>query len=336
MIIVMNPNATEDEVTIVVERLAALGADVSVTLDQGRRVINGTIEARLHDAEPWRDLPGVERILPVVEGGRRVGREFRSERTVVRVGEVEIGAGHVTVVAGPCAVESREQLLDTAKAVAAAGAEILRGDAFKPRTSPYAFQGLGKAGLELLAEARDVTGMPFVAEVLDPRHVDLVAGYADMVRIGTRNMSNHALLREVGRQPKPVLLKRGRAATVDEWIDAAEYVFSEGNEQVVLVERGVRGFDPSVRNTLDITAVPMAKLRTHLPVIVDPSHASGRRELVPSLAKAAVAAGADGLLIDVHPDPDSALVDAAQALLPDDFMSLMDDISAIGSALHRD
>lgn len=249
------------------------------------------------------------------------------------VGGVPVGDGSLTIVAGPCAVESREQLLTVAEAVKAAGATILRGDAFKPRTSPYTFQGLGKAALEYLAEARAATGLPFVAEVLDPRDVELVSSYADMLRVGTRNMSNHALLREVGRQSKPVQLKRGRAATVEEWIDAAEYIYNEGNHQIVMVERGVRGFDPSVRNTLDISAVPLAKLRTHLPVIVDPSHAGGRRDLVPALAKAALAAGADGVMIDVHPEPHEALVDGSQALRPDAFAALVEELRAVARAV---
>lgn len=333
MIIVMHPDASGDEVAGVVEKLKQLGADVSVTKDGDRTVVNGTTETRLQDEAPWDSLPGVERVMPVVSGGRRVGRQFRTEGTVVRVGDVAIGDGQMVVIAGPCAVESREQLLHIAETVQRSGASILRGDAFKPRTSPYTFQGLGKAALDILAEARDLTGLPFVAEVLDPRDVDLVSSYADMIRIGTRNMSNHALLREVGRQPRPVLLKRGRAATVDEWIDAAEYVLNEGNRSIVLVERGVRGFDGWSRNTLDITAVPVAKTRTHLPVIVDPSHASGRRELVAPLAKAAVAAGADGVMIDVHPAPHEAMVDGEQALLPEEFEALMVELRAVASAV---
>jgi 3-deoxy-7-phosphoheptulonate synthase len=245
-----------------------------------------------------------------------------------------IGDGNLTVIAGPCAVEDREQLLTTARSVKEAGASILRGDAFKPRTSPYSFQGLGKAGLEILAEAREVTGLPFVAEVLDPRHVEQVASYADMVRIGTRNMSNYALLKEVGQQERPVLLKRGRAASVEEWIDAAEYIHSEGNPNIVLVERGVRGFGNSARNTLDLTAVPVAKAISHLPVMVDPSHAAGRKDIVPALARAAVAVGADGVLLDVHPDPDSALVDGPQALLPDEFAALMLQLRRVAEAIR--
>lgn len=335
MIVVMQPDATEEEIARVVDRLRSLGADVRVSQEEGRTVVEGSVESLLQAESPWEEFPGVDRVVPQVRGGRRVGRDFKMADTVVSVGSVAIGGGAIVVMAGPCAVESRDQLLETARAVRAAGAVVLRGDAFKPRTSPYTFQGLGKAALEILAEAREQTGLPFVAEVLDPRDVEMVASYADMVRIGTRNMSNYALLREVGRQAKPVLLKRGRASTVEEWVDSAEYIHSEGNPNIILVERGVRGFDNAARNTLDLTAVPLAKERTHLPVIVDPSHAAGRRELVAPLARAAVAVGADGLLIDVHPSPESALVDGAQALVPAEFAALMEQIRAVAAAVGR-
>ncbi|MBW3667059.1 MAG: 3-deoxy-7-phosphoheptulonate synthase [Actinobacteria bacterium] len=336
MIIVMHPEATSEEVAQIVERLQDLGADIHITSDGGRTVVSGTTETRLADEAPWASLPGVERVVPVLRGGRRVSRHFKPDDTVVDVMDVTIGGGSLTVVAGPCAIESREQMMGTARLVAAAGAAMIRGDAFKPRTSPYAFQGLGKAGLEILAEVREETGLPVVAEVLDPRDVDLVASYADVVRIGTRNMSNQALLREVGRQPKPVMLKRGRASTIEEWIDAAEYIHNEGNARIVLVERGIRGFDSSTRNTLDVSAVPLVKLATHLPVMVDPSHAAGRRDIVASLALAAVAAGADGVMIDVHPRPSEAMVDGPQAMLPKEFETLMRDLQAVASVLRPD
>lgn len=334
MIIVMQADATERELEVVVDRLRSLGAEVRISQDRGRTVVEGSVEALLETGSAWDSFPGVDRVVPQIRGGRRVGREFSGDDTVVQVGSVQIGGGDLVVVAGPCAVESRDQMLAAGRAVAEAGAGILRGDAFKPRTSPYTFQGLGKAGLEILAEARELTGLPFVAEVLDPRDVDLVSSFADMVRIGTRNMSNYALLREVGRQDKPVLLKRGRGATVEEWVDAAEYVHSSGNPNIVLVERGVRGFDSSARNTLDITAVPVAKALTHLPVMVDPSHASGRRDLVGPLARAAVAVGADGVMVDVHPAPETALVDGAQALDPEEFHALMKELRAVARAVR--
>ena len=334
MIIVMNSDATPEEIEGVVTRLRGVGADVSVTTRGDHTVVHGSAESILSGGAPWDSFPGVAQVMPVVRGGRQVSREHKSESSVLSVGRVEIGDGGLVVVAGPCAVETREVLLDTARRVADAGASILRGDAFKPRTSPYSFQGLGKAGLEIMAEARETTGLPFVAEVLDPRDVEMIASYADMLRIGTRNMSNQPLLREVGRQHLPVMLKRGRAATVGEWIDAAEYVYSSGNAAVVLVERGIRGFDDAARNTLDLTAVPVAKLETHLPVLVDPSHAAGRSDIVKPLARAAVAVGADGVMLDVHPEPEAALVDGAQALLPSEFDELMTEMSAIKTALH--
>jgi 3-deoxy-7-phosphoheptulonate synthase len=334
MIIIMQSDATTEEIADLVERLRASGADVSVSTEDGRTVVDGSVDVRLYEEAPWDSFPGVERVSPSVRGGRQVGREFKSENTVVPVrANVSIGDGSLVVVAGPCAVESRDLMMETARAVAESGARILRGDSFKPRTSPYTFQGLGKAGLEIMAEAREITGLPFVAEVLDPRHVGVIASYADMLRVGTRNMSNYALLREVGLHDKPVLLKRGRDSTVEEWIDAAEYIYSAGNPNIVLVERGVRGFDTSARNTLDLTAVPVAKSLTHLPVMVDPSHASGRRDLVAPLARAAVAVGADGVLIDVHPSPDTALVDGAQALLPAEFADLMTTLEAVADAI---
>ena len=334
MIIVMHPEATSEEVAQIVERLQELGADIHITSDGGRTVVSGTTETRLADEAPWASLPGVERVVPVLRGGRRVSRHFKPDDSVVEVMGLGIGDGSLTVVAGPCAIESREQMIETARLVAAAGAGMIRGDAFKPRTSPYAFQGLGKAGLEILAEVREETHLPVVAEVLDPRDVEMVAAYVDVLRVGTRNMSNQALLREVGRQPKPVMLKRGRASTIEEWIDAAEYIHNEGNSRIILVERGIRGFDPSARNTLDISAVPLAKLATHLPVMVDPSHAAGRRDIVASLARAAVAAGADGVMVDVHPRPSEAMVDGRQALLPEEFEILMRDLEAVASALR--
>ena len=341
MIIVMHQDASDDEVARVVEKLRALGADVHTSSEGGRTVVNGTTDTRLRDEAPWDAFPGVERVVPVVRGGRRVGRAFNPTDTIVQVGGVRIGDGSLSVVAGPCAVESRDQLMTTALAVKASGADILRGDAFKPRTSPYTFAGLGKAGLEILAEARESTGLPFVAEVLDPRDVELVAGYADMLRIGTRNMSNQALLWEVGRQPKPVQLKRGRAATVDEWIDAAEHIHNEGNPNIVLVERGVRGFDRSARNTLDLTAVPVARMVSRLPASGPHFHRylirrpAAALHLVAPLARAAVAAGADGVLIDVHPNPQEALVDGNQALVPAEFDGLVAELRAIAAVLGR-
>jgi len=256
-------------------------------------------------------------------------KEFR-ERTVVKVGRVTVGAGKAVVIAGPCSVESREQVMEVAEAVKEAGAHMLRGGAFKPRTSPYSFQGLGEEGLKYLREAGDAFGLPVVTEVLDPRHVSLVAEYADVLQIGARNMQNFPLLREVGKAGKPVLLKRGFGSTVEELLNAAEYILLEGNDQVMLCERGIRTFERATRFTLDIAAVPVLKELTHLPIIVDPSHAAGKRSLVPPLAKAALAAGADGIMVEVHPKPEEALSDGPQSLTPSEFAALMRELRGFG------
>jgi 3-deoxy-7-phosphoheptulonate synthase len=334
MIIVMRSNATDADVKAVVERLRSIGSEAHVSVGQFRTVIGALGDREAIRQQPWEAMSGVERAVPVLKPFKFVSRDFQGEDTVIEVRGRRLGAGNLAVIAGPCAVESREQLLRTAEAVKKAGATILRGDAFKPRTSPYAFQGLGEAGLELLAEARDIFDMPFVAEVLDPRDVGLVSSYADILRVGTRNMANFTLLTEVGRQPKPVMLKRGFTATIEEWLNAAEYIYKEGNHQIILAERGIRTFETASRNTLDITAVPIVKGLSHLPVLVDPSHSGGKRELVAPLAKAAVGAGADAIMVDVHPTPDTALVDGAQALLPSEFAELMETIRAMAAALH--
>ena len=334
-IIVMRRDATRADIDHVLERLRDIGAEAHVSEGQIRTIIGAVGDRAVIQQLPWEAFPGVERAVPVLKPYKFVSRDFHPDDSVVEVGGVPVGAGPVVVIAGPCAVENRDQLFTTAAAVQKAGARILRGDAFKPRTSPYAFQGLGEKGLQLLAEARDELGMPFVAEVLDPRDVELVSAYADLVRIGARNMANFTLLAEVGRQPKPVMLKRGFTATIDEWLNAAEYVYKEGNHQVILCERGIRTFEQQTRNTLDISAVPVVEALSHLPVIVDPSHSAGRSALVPALTRAAVAAGADGVMIDVHPTPETAQVDGGQALLPDQFAELMDQVRAVAAAVGR-
>lgn len=291
---------------------------------------------------PPPDLADRLEAMPAVQEVRRdsppytlVSRAHRPDPSRIRVGNVHIGGDEIVVIAGPCAVESREGLLEAARAVADAGGALLRGGAFKPRTSPYSFQGLGEAGLAMLAEAREITGLAVVTEVVAPEDVELVASYADMLQIGARNMHNFRLLSAVGEQSKPVLLKRGLMATIEELLLAAEYVLSAGNPRLILCERGIRTFERATRNTLDICAVPLLKEATHLPVLVDPSHAAGRRELVPALARAAIAAGADGLIVEVHPDPDRAFSDGRQSLTPEGFRSMMDGLERIAEAMGR-
>ena len=266
----------------------------------------------------------------------RVDRKSKPDPTIVDVKGIMFGSAEVVIIAGPCSVENREQMMETAKAVRSAGGVILRGGAFKPRSSPYNFQGLGEEGLKLLQEARSETGLPVVTEVMDTRMVELVAGYADILQIGSRNMQNYPLLKEVGMLRKPVLLKRGMMATIEEFLLAAEYILNQGNEQVILCERGIRTFETSTRNTLDLGAVPMLKHLSHLPVIVDPSHGTGHRWMVPAMAKAAVAAGADGLIMEVHFKPEEALCDGHQSLSPDEFTRLMTDLKKIAQAVGRD
>lgn len=334
MIIVMKKDATSEDVAHVVERLKSIDSEAHISEGRFRTVI-GALGDRVRIQQlPWEAMSGVERAVPVLKPFKFVSRDFQSEDSIVEVGSAKIGGGHFAPIAGPCAVESRDQLFAAADAVMKAGATILRGDAFKPRTSPYAFQGLGEAGLILLAEAREEFGLPFVVEVLDPRDVDLVSSYADLIRVGTRNMANFSLLSELGRQPRPVMLKRGFTATVEEWLNAAEYVFKEGNQDVVLCERGIRTFETATRNTLDISAVPIVKGLSHLPIIVDPSHSGGRRQLVAPLTRVAVAAGADGFMVDVHPSPETAQVDGSQAILPSEFADLMDEVRALAAAMH--
>jgi 3-deoxy-7-phosphoheptulonate synthase len=272
------------------------------------------------------DLDGIDRVLPVSKPYKLVALETSPDPTVIQVRGRRLGGDHFGLIAGPCTVESREQTLTTARAVHAAGASMLRGGAFKPRTSPYSFRGLGEEALAILDEAREETGLPLVTELLDPRHIDVVAETTDVIQIGARNMQNFLLLAEVGRTDKPVLLKRGPSASIEELLMAAEYILNEGNSRVILCERGIRTFESATRYTLDIGSIPVLKERTHLPVIVDPSHAAGRRELVPALARAAVAAGADGLIVEAHPRPEEALCDAPQLIRTADFSAFADEI----------
>lgn len=333
LIIVMRAEATSDDVDHILDRLSEIDAEAHVS-EGAQRTVIGIIGDRIRVQQlPWEAFPGVERAVPVLKPFKFVSRDFQPEDSVVAVGTALVGGGNFAPIAGPCAVESRDQLFASAEAVMKAGATILRGDAFKPRTSPYSFQGLGEQGLELLASAREEFGLPFQVEILDPRDIDLVVAYADMIRVGTRNMANYALLSELGKQPRPVMLKRGFTARIEEWLNAAEYIFKEGNHNVILCERGIRTFETATRNTLDISAVPVVKSLSHLPIIVDPSHSGGRRELVAPLARAAVACGADGFMVDVHPAPETALVDGPQAILPAEYEALMDDVRALADAM---
>lgn len=335
MIIVMEASATRRETEAVCAKLVQEG--FSVHLSEGvARTIIGVIGDRTRAMSlALEAMPGVEKVIPVLNPFKLVSREFRQENTVVSVDGRVLGGKEVHLIAGPCSVESREQLLETAWAVKEAGATFLRGGAFKPRTSPYSFQGLEEAGLEILAEAREETGLPVVTEVVDPRLVGLVGSYADVLQIGARNMQNFFLLKEVAKVKKPVLLKRGPSATIEEWLMAAEYIMLGGNDQIILCERGIRTFETFTRNTLDLNAVPVVKRLSHLPVIVDPSHGTGKWWLVQPMAQAAIAAGADGLIVEVHPAPGEALSDGKQSLTPENFQNLVASVKEIAAAVGR-
>lgn len=335
MIIVMRAGATQEELLAGEERVREAGLEPHVIYGTERRVIAAVGDERTVAPEFFSVLPGVEKVLPVVAPYKLASRESRKEKSVVKAGPVEFGGRRIVVIAGPCTVESREQILRTAEAVKKAGASALRGGAFKPRTSPYAFQGLMKEGLEYLAEARLGTGLPVVTEVLTPEDVPLVAKHADVLQIGARNMQNFLLLKAAGQVRRPVLLKRGMSATVEELLLAAEYVMSQGNPDVILCERGIRTFERHTRYTLSLSAVPSLKTDTHLPVIVDPSHGTGRSDLVPAMSKAALAAGADGLIIEVCPDPREALVDGGQSLDFAAFGRLMEGLVPVAEAVGR-
>lgn len=322
MMIVMQESATSEEVERILELLESAGAHGHVSTGDLVTVIGIMGERDVIAGLPLEAYPGVDKVLPILRPYKLVSREFRRSDTVISVGGTSLGGGHVALIAGPCSVESREQLMEAASFAKEAGATMLRGGAFKPRTSPYAFQGLGVEGLEILAEAREQFGLPIVTELMDPRHLDAVAEYSDVIQIGARNMQNFQLLSAVGEVDRPVLLKRGLAATVDELLMAAEYIAKEGNGNVILCERGIRTFETATRNTLDISAVPIIKQRSHLPVVVDPSHASGKVDLIEPLSLAAIAAGADGLMIETHPTPETALSDGAQSLDPSQFAAV--------------
>ncbi|HXN05604.1 MAG TPA: 3-deoxy-7-phosphoheptulonate synthase [Nitrospiria bacterium] len=336
MIIVLKPNVTQKEIDHITEELSKHGLTAHVSRGKERTIVGAIGDDRALANIPLSIFPGVENVVPILSPYKLVSREFKKEDTVIEFANgVKIGGQRIEVMAGPCAVESAEVLMAVAEQVKAAGARILRGGAFKPRTSPYTFQGLGEEGLQYLAETGRKTGMLIVTEVMDTKEVELVAKYSDILQIGTRNMQNFRLLTEVGNTRKPVLLKRGLAATIKEFLMAAEYIMSRGNHQVILCERGIRTFETSTRNTLDLSAVPVIKHLSHLPIIVDPSHGTGKWEYVAPMAKAAVAVGADGLMIEVHMNPEKALSDGEESLKPAKFKAMMDDLRKLAPAVGR-
>jgi 3-deoxy-7-phosphoheptulonate synthase len=336
MIIVMKPGTQETEIREVSKVLETLGLGVHISKGAERTIIGVIGDKRLLNDIPLELMPGVDKLVPIMESYKLAGKTFKPEPSVLDVKGVKIGGKELVMMAGPCAVESREQIMTAAEAVKKAGAKFLRGGAFKPRTSPYSFQGLEEEGLKLLKEASEATGLLTITEVISERSVEIADKYVDMFQIGARNSQNFHLLREVGRSGKPVLFKRGSATTIDEWLNAAEYIMSEGNYNVVLCERGIRTFETATRNTLDISAIPVVKSNSHLPVIVDPSHAAGKTQYILPLSRAAIAAGADGLIIEVHPNPRSALSDAAQQLSPEAFDNLCKDIGRIAEIVGRE
>jgi len=335
MIVVMDPGATHDDIDYVIARARSLGLKTHISRDRHVVLVSLLGDLRVVSADVWKDLRGVERVIHLERPFRLASRELKQEGTVVSVSGYGVGGDEVVVIAGPCSVESKDQLLETAWAVKEAGAVMLRGGAFKPRTSPYSFQGLGEEGLKLLVEARRQTGLLIVTEVMSPEQLPVVAQCADVLQIGARNMQNYALLHAVGESGMPVLLKRGMMSSVKELLMSAEYILSHGNRNVMLCERGIRTFETATRNTLDINAVPLLKEWTHLPVIVDPSHATGKSSLVNATSRAAVAAGADGLLIEVHRDPEAALSDGYQSLTPAQFRVLMEEVRPVAEAVGR-
>lgn len=336
MIVVMNPGAEQEEIQEVEQRLKNLGFGIHRSTGENRTII-GAIGAPKEDAkEALEVMPCVEKVVIISQPFKMVSREFQPDRTAFDVGGVAIGGKKITVMAGPCAVEGREAFLEAAEEVKFRGGNILRGGAYKPRTSPYSFQGLEEEGLKIMAEARDKTGLPIVTEVLDHYSVETAARYADILQVGTRNMQNFRLLRELGHADKPVLLKRGMSATIEEWLMAAEYIMSGGNHRVILCERGIRTFETMTRNTLDISAVPIARELSHLPVVVDPSHAAGNWKWVMPLSLAAVAAGADGLLVEVHPRPREALSDGPQSLTPEKFSEMLELLKRVADGVGRE
>jgi 3-deoxy-7-phosphoheptulonate synthase len=335
MIIVLKPQPTPEMIAHVIERIEALGFTPHLSQGVSRTIIGVIGDEDKLQAEPLQAIPGVEQVVPILKPFKLASREFHPDDSQFEVKGVRVGKGHLLMIAGPCAIEGEAVLMEIAEKVRDAGANMLRGGAFKPRTSPYSFQGLGEDGLKMLKAAGERFGLPVVTEVMDPRQLEMVGRYTDMIQIGARNMQNFDLLKEVGRTRTPVLLKRGMSATVKDLLMSAEYVLAQGNPRVILCERGVRTFEDSTRNTLDLSAVPNAKGQSHLPIIVDPSHATGRPDLIPPMARAAVAAGCDGIHIEVHSCPEKALSDGPQALLPHQYARLMDELRQLADVLGK-
>lgn len=335
MILILGSDVTDEQVDHVIERVEALGLQAHLSRGSHRTIVGIIGDEDKLRAEPLRAIPGVREVIPVLPPYKLASLEAHPEHSIVKVGNVKLGGGFLGLIAGPCAVESEERMRSIAKSVKAAGANILRGGAFKPRTSPYSFQGLGEDGLKILRATGDEFGMPIVTEVMDPRRVELVNNYTDMFQIGARNMQNFVLLTEVGKTQKPVLLKRGMSATVDDLLMSAEYILSQGNPSVVLCERGVKGFDSLTRNLFDVASVAAVKRLTHLPIIVDPSHATGRPDLIPACALAGIAAGADGVHIEVHDCPEEAKSDGPQALLPEQYAELSQQIAKLAKLFDK-
>lgn len=335
MIIIMSSSATRQEIDNVERKLSDLGFKTHPIFGEIKTVIGAIGDKRLLNTHSISSMPGVENLVPIMKPFKLAGRELKQVPTIIEVGDVKIGGEEIVVMAGPCAIESENSFVETAIKVKDAGAKILRGGAFKPRTSPYAFQGLEEDGLKIMAAGREATGLKIVTEVIDTRDVELVASYTDIIQIGARNMQNFRLLQEVGIYKKPVLLKRGLSATIEEWLMAAEYIIAGGNSNVILCERGIRTFETATRNTLDLSAIPVVKELSHLPIIVDPSHATGTWKYVSALSKGAIATGADGLIIEVHSDPCTALCDGPQSLRPSKFAQIMKEFGQVAQAVGR-
>jgi len=335
MIIVMESHASDADVQHVVERIRELGFTAHLSKGVERTIIGVIGDERLFKKEQFSLLPRVENVIPILKPYKLASRDFQSNDSIIKVNGVDIGGKNIVVIAGPCSVESEEQLMFTAEAVKASGAKLLRGGAYKPRTSPYAFQGLGENGLKLLLKAKERTGLGIVTEVMEANEVELVAEYADMLQVGARNMQNTKLLRAISKLQKPVLLKRNFSATLNEFLMSAEYILTGGNHQVILCERGIRTFVDYTRNTLDLNIIPAVKQLSHLPIIVDPSHGTGRHDLIIPMSRAAIAAGADGLIVEVHPNPPEAFSDGEQSLTPNNFQQLMNDIKLVAQAVSR-